>query len=161
MLEDEVVVGLAEIASANGCNVIVAAANQISVFAYKLPSGRRKAPDLAVLDRDSLFLFEVKVQARALFERLARKESDVESLALLLSSPIELASIEEEAKRRLIATYGRAPAKITVACGVAAADDITPFRQALVNAGLFGISVDVVRRTAVVVVPSHPTPNFV
>jgi hypothetical protein len=92
MSEDEIVVAFAAFGAQRGCNIMAAAANQASTFAFRAGPLRRKAPDIALYRDQVLYLFEAKILARHLFSRGKHALSDADCLISLLNTPTELAS---------------------------------------------------------------------
>lgn len=99
--EDQVIGVVASTLRAKGVPVLAEGGNQMRAFRFLLPTGRRKAPDLAFVWRGGLFVFEAKIHPGQLFVAGRDGYSDYDSMRFLLSSGESQALLLEEAQRRL------------------------------------------------------------
>lgn len=111
--EDQVIGVVASTLRAMDVPVLAEGGNQMRAFRFLLPTGRRKAPDLAFVWRETLFIFEAKIHPGHLFVAGPDGYSDYDSMRFLLSSGESQAILLEEAQRRLRAC-GRECEKVSL-----------------------------------------------
>ena len=140
MSEEDVVSLVADAYSSIGAVILTASPNQITAFKFFLSSGRRKAPDLAFVWDETLYIGEAKVRPLELLKQ-AQGTSDIDALIEIRNNQSIQDLLLTEAEIRLENSVGGSYGRPRKVCAFAAANNLPTVNAASFFERLRGIPI--------------------